>query len=188
MFFSCCSVFRLITLCPSPWLFLALLISSLLLLRSVSSLLSLSLSGTPLFVCVVWVCANGREFVHQPPIGWRRPARIGCTLCRVSERTGRWGENSRRLGSGESRDGVRGCFCFEMAGFEIGRRTSQLARQWRTELIGCDSTAVSPLAKASAILFFFSCSAMCSCASLLSPPAARAARAPKCSPPLALRV
>lgn len=84
-------------------------------------------------------------------------------------------------GQGESGDGVRGCFCFEMAGFEIRRRTSQLYCQWRTELI--DSGTVSPLA----ILFLFSCSAMCSCASLFSSSAALAALAPKCSPPLALR-
>lgn len=69
---------------------------------------SLSLSGTPLFVCIVWVCTNGREFLHQPPIGWRRPTRIGCMLCRVREREwvreGEGGvENSSRLGSGGKR-------------------------------------------------------------------------------------
>lgn len=54
-------------------------------------------------------------------------------------------------GQGESGDGVRGCFCFEMAGFEIRRRTSQLYCQWRTELI--DSGTVSPLAILSLFLF-----------------------------------
>lgn len=107
-------------------------------------------------------------------------------LCRVRERVreeeGGW-RTPAGWGQGESGDGVRGCFCFEMAGFEIRRRTSQLYCQWRTELIGRDSGTVSPLA----ILFLFSCSAMCSCASLFSSPAARAALAPKCSPPLALR-
>lgn len=68
---------------------------------------SLSLSGTPLFVCIVWVCTNGREFLHQPPIGWRRPTRIGCMLYRVrervSERRGGGVEDSSRLGSGGKR-------------------------------------------------------------------------------------
>lgn len=51
LFFSCCSVFRVITLYPSPWLLFALLISSLCCSHSVSSLLSLSL----LCLCVYCV-------------------------------------------------------------------------------------------------------------------------------------
>lgn len=109
-------------------------------------------------------------------------------LCIVREK-GReeGGKNSSGLGSGESGDRVRGCFCFEMAGFESRRGTSQLVCQWHTELIGLDSSAVSSLAKIAAILLFFCfCSAVCSCTSLFSSPAALAALAPKCSPPLAL--
>lgn len=176
----------MITLYPSPWLLFALLISSLCCTRSVSSLLSLSHSSV--CVCIVWVCTNGREFLCLPPIGWQRPTRIGCMLCIVREK-GReeGGKNSSGLGSGESGDRVRGCFCFEMAGFESRRGTSQLVCQWHTELIGLDSSAVSSLAKIAAILLFFCfCSAVCSCASLFSSPAALAALAPKCSPPLAL--
>lgn len=122
---------------------------------------SLQLAGVDLrgldVCCVEWERESEWEKGRG---GWRTPAG--------------WGQ-------GESGDGVRGCFCFEMAGFEIRRRTSQLYCQWRTELI--DSGTVSPLA----ILFLFSCSAMCSCASLFSSSAALAALAPKCSPPLALR-
>lgn len=187
LFFSCCSVFRATTLYPSPWLLFALLICSLCCARSVSSLLCLPHSSV--CVCIVWVCTNGREFLRLLPIGWQRPMRIGCTQCIVREK-GReeGGQNSSRLGSGESGDRVRGCFCFEMAGFESRRGTSQLVCQWHTELIGPDTRAVSPLAKVAAILLFFSsCSAVCSCASLLSSPATLAALAPKCSPPHALR-
>lgn len=159
------------------------------LLRSFCFLITLSPSLLCLCVCIVWVCTNGREFLRLLPIGWQRPMRIGCTQCIVREK-GReeGGQNSSRLGSGESGDRVRGCFCFEMAGFESRRGTSQLVCQWHTELIGPDTRAVSPLAKVAAILLFFSsCSAVCSCASLLSSPATLAALAPKCSPPHALR-
>lgn len=147
-----------------------------------------SLSHSSVCVCIVWVCTNGREFLCLPPIGWQSPTRIGCELCIVREK-GReeGGKNSSRLGSGESGDRVRGCFCFEMAGFGCKRGTSQLVCQWHTELIGPDSSAVSPHARVAAILLLYCfCSAVCSCASLFSSPAALAALAPKCSPPLAL--
>lgn len=164
---------------------LALLISSLCCTRSVSSLLSLTHSSV--CVCIVWVCTNGREFLRSAPIGRQRPARIGCTLCIVREnRQGGGGKNSSRLGSGESGDGVRGCFCFEMAEFETRRGASRFVCQWHTELIGPDCRPVCPLAKEAAVLLCF-CPrrAVWSCASLVSSPAALAARAPKCSPPLA---
>lgn len=166
-FFSCCSVFRVIVLYPSPWFLCALLISLLGCTRSISSLLSHS----SVCVCIVWVCADGREFLHLPPIGWQRHARIGCALCIVQEKAKEeGGKNSSRLGSGESGDRVRGCFCFEMAGFESRRGTSPLLCQWHPELIGPDSSVVSPFTKTAAILIFFlfSCSTVCSCASLFS--------------------
>ena len=100
LFFSCCSVFRVITLHPSPSLLFALLISSLCCTRSVSSLLSLSHASV--CVCIVWVCTNGRELLRWPPIGWQRPTRIGCTLCIVREK--RRKEGGREL----QQAGVRG--------------------------------------------------------------------------------
>lgn len=91
LFFSCCSVFRVITLYPSPLLLFALLISSLCCTLSVSSLLSLSNSSV--CVCIVWVY-SGREFLRLLSIGWQRPTRIGCTLCVVREK-GRGGGGGR---------------------------------------------------------------------------------------------
>lgn len=151
---------------PSPGSY-SLYSSPLCCTHSVSSLLYFSHSSV--CVCIVWVCSNGREFLLLPVIGWQRATRIGCALCIVRGKARKeGGKNSSRLGSGESGDRVRGCFCFEMAGFESRRGTSQLLCQWHTELIGPDSSVVSLLAKAAAVLlFFFSCS-VCSCDSLFS--------------------
>lgn len=148
----------------------------------------ITLSHSSVCVCIVWVWTNGREFLRLPPIGWRTPARIGCTLCIVRGRgKEEGGANSSRLGSGESGDRVRGCFCFEMAGFETRRGASQPVCQWHSELTGPDSCSVSPPAEVAVVLLLLcSCSAVCSRALLLSSPAALAALAPKCSPPLAL--
>lgn len=129
-FFSCCAVFAAIVLCPSPGLR-----SSPPLCRSVSSFLSHTHSS----VCVriVWVCTNGRESVRLAGRGLRGLA-ARCVQC---ERLGREeeeeeGKSSSRLGSGESSDGVRGCFCFEMAGFETRRGASRLSCRRHARLIG----------------------------------------------------
>lgn len=82
-------------------------------------------------------------------IGWQMPARIGCGLCYSAgeaERGG-GGRAPAGLGSAESRDGVRGCFCFEMAGFERDRAPSGLARQRHAVLVGPDRRPVSAAAR-----------------------------------------
>lgn len=111
----------------------------------------------------------------------------GCALCIVRENKGGRGGDSSRLGSGESGDGVRGCFCFEMVGFETSRGASLSVCRWHARQVGPDRRPLSPLAEEAALLLSL-CSrrAAWSCASLVSSPAARAARAPKCSPALAL--
>lgn len=157
-FFSCCSVFRAIVLYPSPgsyWLYSSPLCFALILFPHYSYF-----SHSSVCVCIVWVCSNRREFLRLPAIGWQRLTRIGCTLysARKSKQGRRGEKNSSRLGSEESEAKVRGCFCFEMAGFESRRGTSQLLCQWHTELIGPYSSTVSPPAKAAAVLCsFFSC-------------------------------
>lgn len=62
----------------------------------------ITLTRSPLFV---WVCTDGRDFLLRPLIGW---------LPKAGEdwRGGRRGRDGS-WGSGQSGDGVRGCFCFE---------------------------------------------------------------------------
>lgn len=120
LFFSCCSVFRVITLYPSPSLLFALLISSLCCTRSASSLLSLSHSSV--CVCIVWVCTNGREFLCWPPIGWQRPTRIGCTLCIVREKGRKEGGQRTPAGWGQGRAEIEcvGVFVLRWQGLKPG--------------------------------------------------------------------
>lgn len=124
------------------------------LLRSFCFLITLSLS----LLCLCVYCVGVLKWAGVSPLAsdWLAKTYEDWlhTVYSAGESRG-GGENSSRLGSGESGDRVRGCFCFEMAGFESRRRTSQLLCQWHTELIGPDSCVVSLLAKAAAILLFF---------------------------------